>query len=218
MQVVIGDKYYPQSLMQIEDPPKIIYYIGDINLTQKKTIAVVGSRKMSEYGKEVCKYFTRGLVKKRIVTVSGFARGIDSVCHNETIEAKGKTIAVLGCGLDTCYPIENKILYKRIIDSGGLILSEYPIGVKPLADNFRARNRIISGLSMAVLVVEGEVRSGTLITANFAACQGKEVFAVPGNIFSSLSATPHLLIQNGAQLVNSYTEVLEAMDVNNCFN
>jgi DNA processing protein len=151
---------------------------------------------MSEYGEKVTKIFTLELVKHKVTIISGLARGIDSVAHKETLKGKGRTIAVLGCGLDFVYPPENQELARQIAKSGAVI-SEYPLGIYVRAQNFAARNRIISGLAKIVLVIEGAAKSGTLITASHAATQGKTVFAIPGNITSPLSAAPHFLLKEG---------------------
>lgn len=163
---------------------------------------------MTNYGKRTAARFARELAKNKITIISGLARGIDTVAHKAALSAGGRTIAVLGCGLDIIYPPENKAFAERIKNNGALI-SEFPLGTKPLGKNFLTRNRIISGLSLAVLVVEGAKRSGTLSTASWAANQGREVFAIPGPIDSPLSAAPLYLIENGAQIAQNPKDILD---------
>lgn len=194
--ISIKDKKYPKKLKQIYDPPISLYCKGDTRILNKKAIAIIGCREVSEYGKRATKYFAYHLAKKGIHIISGLAKGVDSYAHigaicgqNETIslknkecetwEEEGKTIAIVGNGLDMIYPKENENLAKKIIEKGGAILSEYPIGTKPERMNFPARNRIISGMSEGILVVEAKEKSGTLITVDFALEQGRDVFVVP---------------------------------------
>ena len=177
--VNIQDKEYPQMLKEIYSPPISLYIKGDKNILNNNSIAIIGCREASEYGKKASKYFSYNLAKKGINIVSGLAKGIDSYSHIGAICANGKTIAVIGNGLDTIYPKENKNLEENIIKSGGAILSEYPLGTKPEKMNFPARNRIISGLSKAVVVIEAKEKSGTLITVDFALEQGRDVYVVP---------------------------------------
>jgi DNA processing protein len=194
--ITYKDKDYPVNLKEIEGAPLVLYYKGTLLKKDETSVAIVGSRQMSEYGEKVTKIFTLELVKHKVTIISGLARGIDSVAHKETLKGKGRTIAVLGCGLDFVYPPENKELARQIAKSGAVI-SEYPLGIYVRAQNFAARNRIISGLAKIVLVIEGAAKSGTLITASHAATQGKTVFAIPGNITSPLSAAPHFLLKEG---------------------
>lgn len=175
----IQDKEYPQMLKEIYSPPISLYIKGNKDILNNNSIAIIGCREASEYGKRASKYFSYNLAKKGINIVSGLAKGIDSYSHIGTICANGNTIAVIGNGLDTIYPKENKDLEEDIINSGGAILSEYPLGTKPEKMNFPARNRIISGLSKAVLVIEAKEKSGTLITVDFALEQGRDVYVVP---------------------------------------
>ena len=212
-EISIESSKYPDSLKQIYDPPKKLYVIGDEKLLNNNSIAIVGSRDNTEYGKKAAKYFAYNLAKENICIVSGLARGIDSFAHIGTLQAKGKTIAVVGNGLDIVYPKENEKLAQEIIKSGGAIISEYPIGSKPERFHFPARNRIISGLSNGVLVVEAKEKSGSLITADFAIEQGKEVFVVPGNINSLNSVGTNSLIKDGAILVSNYQEILQWLDI-----
>lgn len=185
----IGDYNYPENLNHIYNPPKQLYIIGDETILKGRSIAIIGCRDCNEYGKRVSYNFAKEFTKRNINVISGLARGIDTYAHKGTIdEIKkninsknkiGKTIAVLGCGLDVIYPPENKELYKQIIQSGGAIITEYPLGTVPMKQHFPARNRIISGLSDGVLVVEAKKKSGTMITVEHALEQGKDVYAVP---------------------------------------
>lgn len=178
--ITIQDKDYPEKLKNIYDSPVILYYKGNKALiNHSKIVAMVGCRECSEYGKHISKKFSYELAKKDICIISGMAKGIDSYSHLGCIGAGGKTIAVLGSGIDQIYPKENTILYNQILKTGGLILSEYVIGTKPTKLNFPARNRIISGLSDGVIVVEAKEKSGTLNTVDFALEQGKDVFVIP---------------------------------------
>lgn len=208
-EISIFDKEYPESLKNIFDPPIKLYIAGDYSLLNKTKIAIIGCRKYSEYGRSCANYFASELAKKDIVIVSGLAKGIDSFSHNACIDAGGKTIAVIGSGLDVIYPEENKWLYNKIIKEGGLIVSEYPLGTKPLKYHFPARNRIISAISDGVLVIEAKEKSGTLITVDFALDQGKNIFVVPGNINSSNSIGTNNLIKEGAKLVQNLSDILE---------
>ncbi len=209
--ISINEEKYPQQLKEIYDPPISLYYKGNIDILKEKSIAVIGCRDASEYGKKAAKYFSYNLAKQKLNIVSGLAKGIDSYAHIGTIcankEEAGKAIAVLGNGLDQIYPKENEILAKYILETDGVILSEYPLGTKPEKMNFPARNRIVSGLSKGVLVVEAKEKSGTMITVDFALEQGRDVFVVPGNINSIYSVGTNQLIQQGAKLVTNYTEI-----------
>lgn len=178
--ITIQDKIYPEKLRNIYDSPVILYYKGNKQLlNDSKIVAMIGCRECSEYGKYVSKEFSYELAKKDICIISGMAKGIDSYSHLGCIEARGKTIAILGSGIDQIYPKENTILYNQILKTNGLILSEYVIGTKPTKLNFPARNRIISGLSDKIIVIEAKEKSGTLNTVDFALEQGKDVFVVP---------------------------------------
>ena len=208
--ICFNEKRYPKSLLDIPSYPLVLYVKGTIKKEDSNSIAIVGSRNMSFYGREVSTTFSRDLALKGITIVSGLAKGIDTKAHEGALEVGGRTLAVLGCGLDIVYPKENEELSRKITRSGALI-SEYPPGYPPLPRNFPARNRIISGLSKGVLVVEGRQRSGTLITAKHAANHGKTVFAIPGNITSPMSEAPHWLIQNGCTLVTSASDIIEEL-------
>jgi DNA processing protein len=173
------DNLYPVRLKEIKDAPKKLYVEGDINNLNNQCVAIVGSRKCTEYGKKWCKVFVKELVKYGITIVSGMAIGIDTIAHDTAIKSGGKTIAVLPCGLENIYPKENSGLYKNIISNGGTIITEYEPEKKASSDKFLERNRIVSGLSIAVLVVEAAYRSGTSVTAKFAKEQNRDVFCIP---------------------------------------
>lgn len=213
--ISINDKKYPQILKQIYDPPISLYIKGNAEILNGKNIAIVGCRNSSKYGEEAAKYFAYNLSAKGINIISGLARGIDTYAHIGNLGAMmhngnnicGKTIAVVGNGIDIIYPKENKYLEEKIIKSGGCIISEYPLGTKPEKFNFPARNRIISGLSKGVLVIEAKAKSGTLITIDFALQQGRDVYVVPGNINSVNSVGTNDLIKQGAKLVTRVEEI-----------
>ncbi len=209
--ITINDDLYPNNLKQIYDPPQILYCLGDITLLNNLSIAIIGCRNASPYGLKISRIFSDKLSKSGLTIISGLARGIDSESHLNSIHNIGKTIAVLGSGIDVVYPKENEELYKEIVESGGLIISEYEPGTKPHKEYFPMRNRIISGLSSGVLVVEAKKRSGTLITVNYALEQGKNVFAIPGNVDSLNSEGTNELIKEGAQMVTNYKEILESI-------
>ena len=207
--ITIQDKEYSYMLRQIYDYPISLYVRGNVELLKSKSISIVGCREPSKYGINCAKYFGFNLANNGICIVSGLARGIDSYAHIGAITAKnGKTIAVLGNGLDTMYPKENMKLAKKILDLGGAIISEYPLGMPPNRANFPGRNRIVSGLSTGVLVIEAKEKSGTLITVDFALEQGRDVYVVPGNINSINSVGTNKLIKEGAILVNNYKDLL----------
>lgn len=205
----IYDKNYPERLNKIYDKPIVLYIKGNQTILNKFSLAVIGCREHTKYGEIVAKNISSQLAKNKIITVSGLARGIDSIAHKETLKAQGKTIAVIGSGLDSIYPSENINLANEIIRKGGAIISEYIIGTKPQKMNFPARNRIISGLSNGVVVIEAKKKSGTMLTVDFALEQGKEVFAVPGNILSKNSEGTNELIKQGAKMVTDIEDILE---------
>lgn len=208
--IKINDKEYPEDLRKIYDPPKQLYCLGNTELLQvNNKIAIIGCRDYSEYGKNIAKKFAYMLSKKGIVIVSGGARGIDSFAHQGSIIAKSGTIAVLGNGIDYVYPPENKRLEEEIIRNNGLLLSEYPNGTKPSKYTFPARNRIISALSRGILVVEAKHKSGTLITVDFGLEQGKNIYAIPGNIDSLNATGTNELIKQGAKIVTSINDIIE---------
>ncbi len=209
--VYIGEDSYPRILKEINDPPFLLYYRGNINFDNNKGLAVIGSRKHSAYGEKVITFLLNPIAKAKLVIISGLARGIDALAHKEALKNKLKTIAVLGTGLEEndFYPLENLKLAKEIIASGGALISEFPPGTKALRQNFPLRNRIISGLSRAVLIIEAKERSGSFITAKEALDQGREVMAIPGNIFSEFSNGTNKLISEGAQLIKDGADILE---------
>jgi DNA processing protein len=208
--VAIVDAEYPPLLREIVDPPFALFYRGDLSLLQRPMVAMVGSRRASSYGANAAEHLARQLVSAGVVIVSGLARGIDAASHQAALEAGGKTIAILGTGIDLVYPRSHTRLTRDIAD-GGLILTEFPPGTPPLAANFPIRNRVISGTTLGTVIVEATSRSGSLITARTAAEQGREVFAVPGSIFASGSEGTHRLIQYGAKLVHDANDILEEL-------
>lgn len=216
IRVIFSDEEnYPKLLKEIEDYPPVLYVQSreDLGIFGRKAVAVVGTRKVSSYGRQVTEIITRGLVESGLVVVSGLARGVDETAHLTTLENKGQTIAVLGSGLDLIYPPEHKKLAEKIVETGGALVSEYPLGTRALPGNFPARNRIISGLSLGVVVTEAACDSGSLITASCAAEQGREVFAVPGPITSFLSEGTAELIKKGAKLVYKVDDILEELKI-----
>lgn len=206
--IKLEDSTYPEKLKEIYNPPKTIYLIGNEKLLNQKSIAIIGCRECTRYGAENAYKFGYELAKENICVISGFAKGIDTYSHKGAVSAKGKTIAVLGCGLDIIYPPENIELYKQILLQGGAIISEYPLESKPEKYHFPERNRIISGLSSGVLVIEAKKKSGTMITVDFALEQGREVYAVPGNISSENSYGTNELIKEGATPVTSINDMI----------
>ena len=215
--LTLEDEEYPELLSQIKNPPFVLYGKGDIEILKQvqddnsKCIAVVGARKTTQYGREVTKLLTNELTLNGFTIVSGLALGVDAISHVTALENSGKTIAVLGCGVDCCSPQENSELYNSILQNGNCIVSEFPLGMKPTQWTFPARNRIIAGLSQAVLVTEGAEDSGSLITANFALKFGRKVFAVPGPITSEMSKGPYKLISRGAKLVTAAKDILDGL-------
>lgn len=202
------DGNYPASLLNIYDPPPVIYSLGELMPDDGRAVAIVGARNPSSYGLEITENFSYSLAKAGVTVISGMARGIDTAAHRGALKAGGRTIAVLGCGLDTIYPPENRKLFVDIQKSGAII-SEFPLGTSPNPGNFPRRNRIISGLSFGVVVVEASLKSGSLITARHALDQGREVYAIPGNVNSPGSKGTNSLIKEGAKLVERPEEVLE---------
>ncbi|HXF75033.1 MAG TPA: DNA-processing protein DprA [Methylomirabilota bacterium] len=202
------DSEYPARLRAIADPPPFLYARGALSAQDEKALAIVGSRSASDYGRRMARELARGLASLGFTVVSGMARGIDGEAHQAALQAGGRTIAVLGCGVERAYPPEHAALYRRIGEHGAVI-SELPVGSRPLAFNFPARNRLISGISLGVVVVEATEKSGSLITAAAALEQGREVFAVPGPAGSSRSRGSHRLIRRGAKLVESVDDIIE---------
>lgn len=207
--ITIKDKEYPDKLKVIYDPPVVLYIKGNKKILNEKSMAIVGCRQCTKYGENVAKKLSYNLSLNNINVISGLAKGIDSFAHKGSLFAKGKTIAVVGCGLDRVYPEENKVLFNEIIKTNGAIISEYIIGTKPLAKNFPKRNRIISGLASGVIVVEAREKSGTLMTVDFALEQGKTIYAVPGNIDNLNSYGTNELIKQGAKIVTRMQDILE---------
>ena len=209
-EIYLSNEKYPKRLKEIYNPPKKIYVLGNVEILNDIGIAIVGARKATEYGKKVALKLSEDLSKRKIVIISGLAKGIDSYAHIGTLNVQnGRTIAVLGSGIKEIYPKENIELARQIVRNGGCLISEYSPDEKPNKINFPERNRIISALSKGVIVVEASEKSGALITADLALEQGREVFSVPGDIYSRTSVGTNKLIQQGAKLVTSFEDVLE---------
>lgn len=207
--LILDDGSYPDLLREIADPPITLYVLGDWQkCLELPCVGVIGSRMCSTYGANASEMLARDLASRGICVVSGLARGIDTAAHRGAIRGQGRTIAVLGTGIDGVYPKENAKLINEILDSGGAVVSQFPLGTPPLKDNFPYRNRIISGLSLGVLIVEASERSGSLITARLAMEQNREVMAVPGNITSRNSFGTNYLIKAGAKLVQQWQDVV----------
>jgi DNA processing protein len=230
--VTLFDDTYPALLKETDNPPFVLYIKGDVEIVcstqddpstsrrssnggsgQARHIGIVGTRKITSYGRDVTAMLTEDLVSHGFCIVSGLAMGVDAVAHMTTVESGGKTIAVLGSGVDVCYPSSNQRIYDAIIQSGGAIVSEYPLGATPSVGSFPSRNRIIAGLSQAVIVTEGAVDSGALITAEDAFRNNRPVFAVPGQITSSLAKGPLSLLQRGAKIATSAQDILKELGV-----
>ena len=210
--LTIEDALYPENLRTIHYPPPVLYFHGTIVESDKNSISIVGTRKATYYGKMVAEKLSKDLALAGLTIISGMARGIDTAAHKGALSVNGRTIAVLGCGIDHIYPPENRRLAQEIQESGAII-SEFPLSTLPERQNFPRRNRIISGLSLGTVVVEAAEKSGALITADFALEQGREVFAIPGNINSPLSNGAHNLIKQGAKLVDNYQDILEEIHI-----
>ena len=209
-----SDKEFPQELLSIKDSPKELYIIGNKKLLNKKSIAIVGTRNCTKYGAECAKKIAKDISKKDICIISGMALGIDTFAHSEAIKQNGNTIAVLGGGFDYIYPEENIELFNKIIENNGLVISEYPPKTKAILSKFPYRNRIISGLSMGVLVVEATLgRSGSLVTARYAKEQNKKIFSIPGNINLKTSKGTNWLIKEGAKLVTCAEDILTEFNI-----
>lgn len=205
---------YPRYLRETPAPPPVLYVAGELLETDQWAVAVVGTRRLSAYGKQMTRELVAGLVRNNVTIVSGLALGIDGIAHKTAVEMGGRTLGVLGSGIDCLYPPKHRNLARRIIkERRGAIISDYPLGTQPEGKNFPPRNRIISGLSLGVLVIEAGERSGALITANYALEQNREVFALPGNVNSRASAGTNRLIQQGAKLVVSYEDILEELNL-----
>jgi DNA processing protein len=206
--ITLRDEDYPMRLKDIYDPPALLYVRGELRREDELAIAIVGSRKTSPYGRWITEKIGQDLARHGVTVVSGMARGIDSVAHMGALQGGGRTIAVLGCGVDVIYPSENRNLFHQIIEHGA-VLSEFPMGSPPEGGHFPKRNRIISGLSIGVVIVQASAESGSLITAGYALEQGREVFAVPGNVGAEGSRGTNQLIKEGAKLVESTEDILE---------
>jgi DNA processing protein len=203
------DDAYPERLREIYDPPAVLWIRGDVRLLARPGIAVVGTRQPSPYGAGMAELLSRDLANRRLVILSGMARGVDTAAHKGAIEAGGKTVAVWGTGIDVIYPKENKKLAEQIVATGGTIVSEYPLGTFPAPQNFPIRNRILSGMSIGVLVIEAAEYSGTRITARCAMEQNRDVFAVPGNVTNKNAWGPNTLIKQGAKLTATWEDIWE---------
>ena len=209
--VVPGDAEYPRRLFEIYDPPLVLYLRGDAEIIDKPGIAIVGTRHPTPYGTGMAERLACDLAARGLVVFSGMARGIDTAAHRGALNAHGSTVAVWGTGIDEVYPKENQKLSDQILASGGAILTEFPLGTFPAPQNFPIRNRIISGISIGVLVIEAGEFSGTRVTARCALEQGRDVFAVPGNVTNKLSWGPNTLIKQGAALIATWEDVWEVL-------
>lgn len=209
--IPLDSEFYPVSLKSIFDPPLVLFVQGEILLQDHFSIGIVGTRLASFYGRTMAEKLSRELVERGFTIVSGGARGIDTFSHQSVLKAKGRTIAVLGCGLDIVYPPENKNLFENITEKGAMV-SEFPLGTPPNKQNFPMRNRIISGLSLGVLVIEAPIKSGALITVTHAIEQGREVFSVPGKADSFVSKGTNQLLREGAKLVESVDDIIEELE------
>lgn len=207
------DEAYPEMLHSIEDPPYLLYYAGRLSCLQKPMVALVGTRRASTYGQEMASMLTKGLCDAGVCVVSGLARGIDHAVHQAALEAGGHTVGVLGSGINVPYPPEHTPLLRKIAGGIGLIISEYPLNAGPLAFHFPHRNRIISGLSMGVVFVEGRIKSGGMHTVHAALMQGREVFAVPGRVGTVGAEGPHAILREGARIVTSAQELLDDLGI-----
>jgi len=210
--VARDDAEYPKNLREVYDPPVVLYVKGELSERDSLAIAVVGSRRTTLYGQEMARKLAFQLARVGVTVVSGLARGIDTAAHNGALQAKGRTVGVIGCGIDVMYPAENQKLADEIVEKGGAVVTEFPFGVKPDKQNFPMRNRIISGWSLGTVVVEANLKSGALITANQAGEQGRQVFAVPGRADSILSRGTNKLIKDGAKLTEDVEDILNEFE------
>jgi DNA processing protein len=204
------DPEYPQTLLQIYDPPVLLYVRGDTQVLNLPSLSIVGTRRPTVYGTQMAQRLGRELAARGLVIVSGLARGIDAIGHQGAMDAHGRAIGVLGTGIDVCYPKENKKLYEKVLERGAII-SEFPLRTHPAPENFPVRNRIVAGMPLGTVVVEGAQYSGSLITARLAMEFGREVFGVPGNVTQLVSFAPNLLIKQGAKLVTCAEDVIEEL-------
>lgn len=209
MKIDIDDREYPEQLRKIKNPPKQLYVKGNIELLSTKGIAIIGSRKCTEYGKKMARKFAKELSLEGFTIISGMAIGVDSFAHIGSIEGTGKTIAIIPSGFNNVYPEENKKLFEEIIKNGGLVITEYDENVKADSKKFLERNRIVSGLAVGTLVVEGGYRSGTSVTAKITRKQGKKVFCIPSSLENEKGITPNKLIKEGAILVTEVADIVE---------
>src|SRR5271165_207121 len=205
-----SDPEYPQNLLQIYDPPVLLYVRGDVQMLNRPSISIVGTRRPTLYGTQMAERIGRDLAVRGLVIVSGMARGIDAIGHQGALAANGSAIGVLGTGIDVCYPKENKKLFERVLERGA-ILSEFPTRTHPAPENFPIRNRIVAGMPLGVVVVEGAEHSGSLITARLGMEFGREVFGVPGNVTQAVSFAPNQLIKQGAKLVTGAEDVIDEL-------
>ena len=201
---------YPQALLQIYDPPVLLYVRGDTQVLNSPSLSIVGTRRPTVYGSQMAERMGRDLAARGLTIVSGLARGIDAIAHQGATAVGGRAIGVLGTGIDVCYPKENKKLYEKVLERGAIV-SEFPTGSHPAPENFPVRNRIIAGMPLGVVIVEGKQYSGSLITARLAMEFGREVFGVPGNVTQEVSFAPNLLIKQGAKLVTNAEDVIEEL-------
>jgi DNA processing protein len=201
---------YPQTLLQIYDPPVMLYVRGDTSILNAPSLSIVGTRRPTVYGTQMAERMGRDLAKRGLGIVSGLARGIDAIAHEGATSVGGRAVGVLGTGIDICYPKENRKLYEKVLERGAII-SELPTGSHPAPENFPVRNRIIAGMPLGVVIVEGKEHSGSLITARLAMEFGREVFGVPGNVTQEVSFAPNQLIKQGAKLVTSAEDVIEEL-------
>ncbi|MBU4369360.1 DNA-processing protein DprA [Patescibacteria group bacterium] len=215
--ITIKDENFPELLKKIPNPPQQLYFEGTLNKTEKYPLAVVGTRKVSSYGKQVTEYFIKTLAQSGLTIISGLALGIDGLAHQTTLDVGGRTIAVLGSGFNNIFPTVHKKLFQKIIESGGAVISEYPPETPAYKGNFPARNRIISGLSIGVLVIEAPKKSGALITAEQAIKQKRKVFVVPGRIYDRNSAGTNQLIKQGVQAVTNPQDILKSLKIKSSF-
>lgn len=206
-----NDKEFPKLLKEIKNPPKVLYIKGNVELLNKPGIAIVGSRNYSQYGKRMTKKFTKELVREGFVIVSGLALGIDKFAHEECIHSGGKTVAVIASGFNHIYPEENQELYKKILKTGGCVISEYPLEIEAQKKYFPTRNRLISGLSLGTLVIEANYRSGTSITAKYCMQQNRKLFCIPNSIESKNAIGTNNLIKKGANLVTKVEDITQVI-------
>ncbi|MBU4370105.1 DNA-processing protein DprA [Patescibacteria group bacterium] len=209
----IKDKNYPELLKEIYNPPQTLYINGQLKAKEMYPLAVVGTRKISLYGQKITRFLVKALAQAGFTIISGLALGVDGIAHQATLDAGGRTIAVLGSGLDIIYPYSHQQLAQKIIESNGAIVSEYEPKTRPSKWAFPARNRIVAGMSLGILVIEAPKKSGALITARFALEQGREVFAVPGNVDNKNSEGCNLLIKMGAKPVTKPEDILESFNL-----